>query len=126
MVLYEKSHLHITYETDTGILQCVWIGDQTDEGIKTAGAVIINIIQENRITKILNDNRQVKGSWKDVAVWVNEDWFPAITNAGVNRFAWIYSTDVFARFSARKAAGNTAIVKFFKKVEDAVEWLEAD
>lgn len=125
MVLFDKSHLHITYGTEKGILQCVWIGDQTEEGIKAAGETIIEIIKEKGITKILNDNRLVKGSWKNVAVWVNEDWFPAITAAGVTQFAWIYSTDVFAKYSARKAAGTIAIVKFFKKVEDAVQWLES-
>jgi hypothetical protein len=124
MVLYETRFLHIVHNSDTGILQCVWTGYQTEEGIKEAGQAIINIIKEKGVKKILNDNQLVKGSWKEVAGWVNEDWFPAIMEAGVTRFAWVYSKDVFARYSARKAAGNTKIIKLFSKVEDAKQWLE--
>lgn len=125
MVLYESRFLHITHDSETDILSCVWIGYQTDEGIKEAGAIIIDIIKDKRIKKILNDNQLVQGSWKEVAGWVNEDWFPAIMEAGVTQFAWIYSKDIFARYSAKKAAGNTVIIEVFGTVEDAKRWLGA-
>lgn len=124
MVLYETDYIHITYKTETGTLCCVWVGRQTEEGIKSAGAIIIKIIEEKSVKKILNDNRQVKGSWKDVAGWVNEEWFPAIIRAGVTHFAWILSTNIFARYSARKAAGKTKIIKSFTKEDEATRWLE--
>lgn len=124
MVLYESSFLNISHDNEMGTLSCVWTGFQTDEGIKEAGAIILGIIEEKGVKKILNDNRLVKGSWKDVASWVNEDWFPAIIKAGVTKFAWIYSKDIFARYSAKKAAGNTEIIKVFENVEDARRWLE--
>lgn len=124
MVLHDSSNLKITYNDDTETLYCLWIGRQTEDGVKGAGDVIINIVIERGIKKILNDNRLVKGSWKDVAGWVNEIWFPQIIAAGITHFAWIYSKDIFARYSARKATGSTRIIKVFKEVEQAERWLQ--
>lgn len=125
MVLYESSFLQITYDSEAGTLVCVWTGYQTDDGIKEAGAIIISIVKEKNVKKILNDNQLVQGSWKEVASWVNEEWFPAIMEAGVTQFAWIYSKDIFARYSAKKAAGTTEIIRVFGSVDDARRWLRA-
>jgi hypothetical protein len=123
-MLYTTTYIEIDYSEDTGILTCVWLGYQTDESIINTGAVILNVIKEKKVTKIFNDNREVKGLW--LHDWTREVWFPSIIEAGILKFAWIYSNNIFARMSGKKAAGQTKVVKAFSSAEEAYAWLQQD
>ncbi|MBT1688897.1 hypothetical protein KK078_20175 [Fulvivirgaceae bacterium PWU37] len=126
MLLYDASNVRIEYQEESGILVCVWIGFQTDEQIAVTGQVILDLIHERRITKILNDNREVIGLWADE--WTRDVWFPKVRESGVKKFAWIFSENIFARMSARRAAiaGTTTrplTIRDFRTTDAAMKWL---
>ena len=43
--------------------------------------------------------------------------------AGLKHFAWVFSRDIFAELSAKKAMPANDIVKSFNDLEDARKWL---
>jgi len=85
------------------ILYCNWVGPQTPESITTAGSIIIPIVKEGDFKKVLNDNARVTGPWNTSVPYTINQWFPTMMGLGLKHFAWVYSTDIFADLSARRA-----------------------
>lgn len=78
---------------------------------------------EHHCTKILNDNTQVVGKWDHSIQWVSTEWFPAMIELGLRKFAWVLATDVFAQVSAYKVTPGINVVKTFISEEAALKWL---
>lgn len=121
--LHVARNLEITFTKDTGIMFCRWIGPQTNDDIKNSGAIILELSRKYSISKILNDNTQVVGSWFESSEWTVQVWFPSMIEAGLKNFAWIYSPDFFAMVSAKEASPDSTVVRFFDNYEDAYNWL---
>ena len=123
--LYGAENLDISYEPSTGILFCDWKGFQSSTVIQKCGAVILDFTRQKNVTKVLNDNTYVEGSWWEAAEWAAEKWFPEMIDSGLKHFAWILSRNVFAELSAKKAMKpHTGIVKWFRSKEEAKQWLQ--
>lgn len=122
-ILYAGDYLEIKHDEQRNILYCRWFGFQETDKIVRAGQTILDHVRSNRISKVLNDNRDVRGPWQDAADWTAKEWFPAMMDAGLTHFAWILSSDVFAANSAKRASEGTPIVKAFHSYPEAYEWL---
>jgi len=107
------------------ILYCNWVGPQTPESITTAGATIIQIVKEGDFRKVLNDNARVTGPWNTSVPYTLNQWFPAMMDSGLKHFAWVYSPNIFADLSARRATPINNIVKSFYDYNEALSWLAA-
>ena len=88
---------------------------------------MLAFLKEKNCTKVLNDNRLVKGTWSFASDWVAQDWFPRMVEAGLQQFAWIYSPDVFSKFSTDKSTKNAdgGIIMTFNDVEEGKAWLKS-
>jgi hypothetical protein len=89
----------------------------------TAGATIIDLLKKKGAKKVLNDNTLVTGPWQEAAEWTATVWFPDMIKAGLGHFAWVFSRDIFAELSAKKAMPANDIVKSFNDLEEARKWL---
>jgi hypothetical protein len=124
--LYQAKNVSISFDAETVILYCHWTGKQKTEGIKKAGAIILEIVREKKIAKVLNNNIDVIGPWEEAADWAAQEWFPDMIKAGLQHFAWILSVNVFAELSARLAiSGVENVVTTFKNYDEAHQWLLA-
>ncbi|MDJ1472284.1 hypothetical protein QNI19_05085 [Cytophagaceae bacterium DM2B3-1] len=90
----------------------------------SSGNLILDLTKEYKISKILNDNTEVKGPWNESAEWTATVWFPAMISAGLKHFAWIFSPNIFAELSAKKAIPSSDIIRSFGAYEDAKIWLQ--
>lgn len=122
-ILSKEFNLQVNYNAREHYLYCNWIGFQNEEHIKHGGATILKILKEKKCSKVLNDNTLVSGPWQNAADWVSNIWFPAMAEAGLKHFAWIFSPNLFAELSAKKAMPTSGMVKSFNKIEEAQEWL---
>jgi hypothetical protein len=88
--------------------------------------VMLDLLEEHRCTKVLNDNTHVVGSWSEAAEWGAEFWFPAMMKAGLKHFAWIYSPEVFSKLSTDKTIDLSGqnIFGTFNDKEEASQWLK--
>jgi hypothetical protein len=121
--LYKAKNIEIDYDPATKIMSCHWIGFQNKESIMAAGAVILDLLKKKNVSKILNDNTDVTGPWQEAAEWTSKEWFPSMINAGLKYFAWIFSSNIFAEMSAKKAMPASDVIKSFGSVRDANAWL---
>jgi hypothetical protein len=120
--ILEEDSITIAYDPENNILYCTWRGFQSFATIKPAGDLILQQVREKRGVKILNDNTDVVGHWSDSTEWTQKFWFPAIWQAGVKKFAWVYPEDYFAKISVKAIKPHPSI-KFFENLEDARNWL---
>ena len=124
---YEDESIRINYNTLYQRLELDWIGHQNMETVKHGCLKTLEMILRFKVTKILNDNSRVIGSWSDASEWVGTVFFPMMDKKGVDAVAWVYSSNAFSQLSANKsvdyALGNIT-TQFFTSYEDAGMWLE--
>lgn len=88
--------------------------------------IMLDLLIKNNCSQVLNDNSKVMGNWSEASDWGAEYWFPAMTEAGLRKFAWIYSASAFSQMSANKSLENppgALQTVFFHNRRDAEEWL---
>ena len=127
-LLYDEDHLTISYDPLNRWLYNDWKGLQSDVNIKEGGAKILEFLKLNNCTKVLNDNRNVKGAWPGAVEWAANVWTPQMIEAGLEYFAWIYPADVISQMSANrmvKKADDQGQEKFrfFSDINEAKSWL---
>jgi hypothetical protein len=125
--LFGNKFIEIWYDQENHWIYSKWQDYQTMESIQSGGAALVQHLKGKACSKILNDNILVKGTWTFAADWTTNVWFPQIVQAGLKQFAWVYSPDIFSRFSSEKAIKNNPgqIVRYFHSLEDGKEWLHA-
>jgi PAS domain S-box-containing protein len=125
---YNNKQVTIAYNEAHKRLDVAWKGYQDIETVQHGCLKMLEMLSRHKISDVINDNRDVLGTWSDASDWVGQVWFPLMEKAGLECFAWIYSTAAFSKLSAKKAAeigiGNVDI-KFFTTLDRAEEWLES-
>lgn len=127
-LFYKDDSITITYNEQYHRLDVDWTGFQSFDSVQRGGMLLLKMLKENHCHKILNDNRNVLGTWSEASEWAGEVWFPMIEKAGLEYFAWIYSPSVFSQLSAKKsvdiAIGNV-VTQFFTDISIAEGWLNS-
>lgn len=123
---YSDSHISITVDNANRWLYVDWKGFQDNQTVRQGGLKMLSVLQRTGFSKVLNDNRNVLGTWSDAAEWVGEDWFPMMEASGLKCFAWIYSHSTFSQLSADKSIDvlkGAVISRFFNEESKARQWL---
>ncbi|WP_345954816.1 PAS domain-containing sensor histidine kinase [Mucilaginibacter sp. PAMB04168] len=127
---YKGNFIEMKYVPEQQWLDVNWLGYQNLESVQKGCMIMLDLLQKNNCSKVLNDNTHVVGNWSEAADWGGEYWFPAMQDAGLKHFAWIYSLSTFSRMSAHKSIDITmgkVTAQFFTEIEEARRWLsEAD
>ena len=124
--LYVADNLEIGYEPETRILICSWKGRQSEELIRRSGEIIYDLFQKQEgCTRILNDNTRKTGHFVHSIEYTAKNWFPRMIQAGLKRFAWVFSEDIFTELSASLAMPNEHldVIKVFNSYDEAMRWL---
>lgn len=121
--LHKADNIEITYDPETCILFCNWIGLQNADGLKKSGQIIMDNLKLKKCSKVLNDNTNVIGPWYHSVDWTSSTWFPEMIDSGLQHFAWVCSKDIFSQLSAKRAIPEGNVVKAFHTYSEAIEWL---
>lgn len=124
---YKDRSLSIVYNESGQRLDVDWTGFQDLQTVQGGCLKMLEMLSRHKVSKVINDNSHVLGTWSDASDWVGEIWFPMMEKAGLRQFAWIYSPAAFSQLSAHKAADGaygTVSTRFFKDVNVARQWLE--
>ncbi|RYG19876.1 MAG: PAS domain S-box protein [Chitinophagaceae bacterium] len=123
---YEDESILIHYNKEDDRLELDWIGHQNMETVKHGCMKTLEMILRFKVTKILNNNIHVIGSWSDASEWVGKVFFPMMEKKGVRSVAWVFSPNAFSQLSAKKSvevAVGTILTQFFTSYEEAEEWI---
>lgn len=125
---YKDDSITISYNEKFKRLDVDWTGFQSFESVQNGGMVMLEMLKANGCYKVVNDNRNVLGTWSEAAEWAGEVWFPMVEKAGLQYFAWIYAPSVFSQLAAKKsvdiAIGNV-LTQFFTDITLAEEWINS-
>lgn len=122
-LLLSKSNIEVTYHATKNYLHIDWIGFQREAYIYESGEEVLKIFQDLDCSKVLNDNSKVVGPWNKAAEWTETYWFPKMIEAGLQQFAWVFPSNLFAEVSASQAMPDTDIIHKFQSYGKAEEWL---
>jgi CheY-like chemotaxis protein len=125
--LFAENFIEISFDPATEVLYANWKGYQSVASIRTGCESMLKFLSEKKLRKVLNDNTNVLGIWRSAADWMATDWFPRMKNAGMDSFAWVYSSSRLSQIStddtlAMLDAGKYGIKLFHEKAE-AQTWL---
>jgi hypothetical protein len=125
--LYTDEFITMAYDLRNDWLYADWAAEQTEESVRSRCEHMLALVQRHRVRRVLNDNRRVQTMWSDAAEWGGKVWFPAMADAGVEYFAWIYSPHLFSRLSTDLTLRHTQrpVVLPFEDFETAQGWLRA-
>ncbi|WP_342646953.1 PAS domain-containing sensor histidine kinase [Mucilaginibacter sp. CSA2-8R] len=123
---YKGNFIEMKYVPEMQWMDVNWIGYQNFESVKKGCLIMLDLLKKTHCSKVLNDNTLVMGNWSEAADWGGQYWFPAMQDAGLRHFAWIYSPSTFSRMSAHKSIDITmgkVTAQFFNDINEAREWL---
>ncbi len=125
-ILLDEPHIIIAYDHLNEWLYADWRGDQNLTTVQHGALEMLRLMQQQRCHKVLNDNTNVTSMWSEAAEWGGKVWFPAITAAGLQYFAWVYSPNLYSRLSTdltlQFTVGNP-VVATFDDIDTAKAWL---
>jgi hypothetical protein len=105
-----------------------WIGYVTIDEVKEAANTYLSILQETRCPHLLNNNRQLLGTWDKANEWIEKEWTPKALANGLKNFAHVVSPSIFAELSAKNLEVRVENIGFtmrtFKESSDAATWLK--
>ena len=121
--LVKEKFIEISYEPSGNYLYSNWIGFQNEESVKKGCEIMLSQLKKKGCNKVLNDNTKVTGPWQSASEWVGTVWFPKMEQAGLRHFSWVFSPNIFAELSAKKAMPSSGIVKAFNAMGEAKQWI---
>lgn len=125
-ILLEEPTITISYDHLNEWLYVDWLGEHDLASVQHGGLEMVRLMRQQRCHKVLNDNTRVTGMWSEAAEWAGKEFFPAITAAGLQYFAWVYSPNLYSRLSTDLTLQFTAgspVVATFDDVATAKAWL---
>ena len=121
--LVKEKFIQISYEPEGDYLYADWLGFQSEESVKAGCELLLKELTKKKASKVLNDNTKVTGPWQSATEWVGTVWFPKMEAAGLKHFSWIFSSNIFAELSAKKAMPASDIAKSFNSYPEAKKWI---
>lgn len=126
---FKNQAVTIVYNDADHRLDVDWTGFQDLKTVQHGCLKMLEMLTRHKVSKVINDNSHVLGTWSDASDWVGEVWFPMMEKAGLRQFAWIYSPAAFSQLSAQKAADvayGTVLTRFFTDIAVAREWITSN
>ena len=125
-LLLEEPHIAISYDHLNEWLVADWRGNQDLTSVQHGAREMQRLLGQQRCHKVLNDNTLVTSMWSEAAEWGGKEWFPTMTAAGLQYFAWVYSPNLYSRLSTDltlQFTANNPVVATFDDIDTAKAWL---
>lgn len=123
--LHQDATIHLAYDDANQWLYADWQAEQDSFSVQAGALKMLDLLRQERASKVLNDNRRVQTTWADAAEWGGRVWFPLMAEAGLQYFAWVYSPNVYSRLSTDLTLQHTTlpVVRVFDSLANAQDWL---
>ncbi|TGE29901.1 hypothetical protein [Hymenobacter metallicola] len=105
-----------------------WQGRQTMGTIMDGGLTYVDMLRAAPCPKLLNDHRDLVGTFTEANDWIQQVWTPLIISAGLRYFAQVLSPDVFGQLSIedlQHRIGDLLHIQLFASLTEAQTWLRA-
>jgi len=122
-----KKEFYSIESTQTGWILAQWHGEINEEKVKQGGLKSLEVIQATGCPYLINDNRDLKGSWLEANDWIEQELMPKLFKAGLRYVAHIYSPEFITRFSAVDLESRLQSIDFrlFSELSLAEDWIRS-
>ena len=123
---FDKVFLTIEFDVVNKWIYNNWFGVLPTEKVIQGGQATIDFLKGTPCPHMLNDNRNVVGSWSMANDWIAQNWVPQVLALGLKRFAHVVSPGIFGQASAAEMinrVGTQLEVRLFQDIELAKAWL---
>ncbi|QNE39254.1 hypothetical protein F1C16_06615 [Hymenobacter sp. NBH84] len=103
-----------------------WYGRQTLGTVMDGGLTHLDMIRQQPCAKLLNDHRDLIGTFVEANDWIQQIWTPLTIAAGLRSIGQVISPDVFSQLSIedlQHRIGNQLDLYLFDSLEVAQTWL---
>lgn len=102
-----------------------WKGYVTVFQVKEGCQAILEHMTNTGIHKLINDNRELKGTWTQAIRWLDNVFMPQFINIGLEKIAFIYSNDNSARYSLDRflEVNDQYVAQTFENLRLAENWI---
>ena len=113
------------YNRTDGYLYANWKGYVSIGQVKDGCISILGEKKKLKVINLINDNRELYGTWTQAIRWLDKDFMPLFVDMGLGKIAFIYSTDLSARYSLDRflEVNDQYIAQTFESFESAENWL---
>lgn len=123
-----SKHCRISYLPTVPCIHIQWFGVPPSEDFRKGCDTVLEIMSHKSVSKILTDNTEAKLFSVADQKWLNESWLPRAEKAGYRVSATLLGEDAFVKFAAQNIASKRDQTKFkskfFKNMEEAIDWLK--
>ena len=126
-VLQELPFLAICYDYTNEWIYAEWHGEITYERAKTGAEAVLQFVAAEHCRKLLNDNSRVTEMWLETPEWRQMNVFPRLHTAGLQYVAWVYSANLYSRFSVDRSLADVTqpVTLPFEDLDMAKSWLRS-
>jgi len=102
-----------------------WKGYVDIHQVKQGGEQVLAALKHYQCTGLINDNRELFGSWTQAIKWLGDDYMPRLLDAGLQKIAFIYAKDPSARYSVDRflEINDQYTGQTFEDFRTAEDWL---
>ncbi|PJJ54432.1 hypothetical protein [Hymenobacter chitinivorans] len=125
-ILHELPFLAICYDPRHHWLLAEWHGSISLARAREGGEAVLACVRTAGSSKLLNDNRLVTDMWLEKPDWQQISLFPHLYAAGLRYIAWVYSPNLYGRFSVDHALDLVThpVARTFEDLDLAQQWLQ--
>ena len=123
---FDKVFLTIEFDAVNNWIYNNWVGVLPTDRVIQCCQGTIDFLRDNSSLNMLNDNRNVVGSWSSANEWIAQNWVPQVLHLNLRRFAHIVSPGIFGQASAAEMVtrvGTQLEMRLFEDIELAKAWL---
>jgi DNA-binding LytR/AlgR family response regulator len=123
-VCFQAPYLSVEYD-ERRFLYANWKGYVSVGQVKEGVEKILEALQRYACSRLVNDNRELFGTWTQSIRWLEMDFMPRMIAAGLEKIAFIYSRDPSARYSVDRflEVNDQYSAQTFDDYRTAEDWL---
>jgi LytTr DNA-binding domain len=123
-VCFQTPYLVVEYD-ERGFVYANWKGYVSVEQVKEGVEKILNLHIQYHCHRLINDNRELFGSWTQCIRWFETDFMPRAIATGLEKIAFIYSRDPSARYSVDRflEVNDQYSAQTFEDHRTAIDWI---
>jgi hypothetical protein len=121
-------YLTIEHNRDENWIHARWYGRQTLGTVMDGGLTYLDLLRQTPCPKLLNDHRDLVGTFTEANDWIQQVWTPLIIKEGLRSIGQVVSPDIFGQLSIedlKYRIGNQLDFYLFDNLEDTQTWLRA-
>lgn len=123
---FGQIYLTITFDAKRNLIHNFWYGLLSVDNVKEGATEVLDLMKITKCANLLNDYREIIGSWSLANDWIEKEWTPRALNLGLKQFAHVVSSGIYGELSAREMqnrAGSKFEMRLFQDVNTAKDWL---